>query len=186
MECGFRCTWRVRTLAIPPPRPSPREDKRPAGPRCTASQFQSGSHEQSSNAAQPKMAVNQPLELDGDRESGSTHLPPPTADGVAAKAASSPHASQVPSEPGRVVIRVPRSFYFKMQIRNDDHVPTPEEQKLMVERTEKQIRTAVAPCSRRLSPGGWMSIPYPMTRRYPALRSYPAHSSRVIGSWSGD
>ena len=31
-----------------------------------------------------------------------------------------------------------------MQIRNDDHVPTPEEQKLMVERTVKQIRTGVA------------------------------------------
>ena len=76
----------------------------------TASQFQSGSHEQLSNAAQPKMAVNQPLELDGDRESGSTQLPPPTADGVAAKAASSPHASQAPSEPGRVVIRVPRAL----------------------------------------------------------------------------
>ena len=43
-----------------------------------------------------------------------------------------------------MVIHVPRSFYFNMQIRNDDHDPSPEERQVMAERTERQIRTAVA------------------------------------------
>ena len=38
---------------------------------------------------------------------------------------------------------MPRSFYLNMQIRNDDHDPSPEERQVMAERTEKQIRTAV-------------------------------------------
>jgi hypothetical protein len=39
---------------------------------------------------------------------------------------------------------VPRSFYLNMQIRNDDHGPSQEELQVMSERTERQIRTAVA------------------------------------------
>jgi flagellar M-ring protein FliF len=46
-------------------------------------------------------------------------------------------------EPGRVLIYVPRSFYLNADIRPDNREPTQSELRLMAERTENQIRTAV-------------------------------------------
>ena len=48
-----------------------------------------------------------------------------------------------PNERGRVVVFVPRSFYYKMEIRSDQGDPSLEELKSMAERTERSIRLAV-------------------------------------------
>jgi flagellar M-ring protein FliF len=120
----------------------------PSAPAAFASagRNDSISREHRASPSQPKMAANQPLgTLEGDPEPAPA-LPVPKS-GVSASAAkgSSPnHASDGVAERGRVVIRVPRSFYYKTQIRNDEHDPSPEERMVMTERTEKQIRTAVA------------------------------------------
>ena len=91
------------------------------------------------------MAANQPLALEGDREPGLGHCGAlATAAQRLAKGPGPSHASEAAGERGRVVIHVPRSFYFNMQIRNDERDPSPEERLVMTERTERQIRTAVA------------------------------------------
>jgi flagellar M-ring protein FliF len=51
---------------------------------------------------------------------------------------------QRPREPGRVLIYVPRSFYLNADIRPDNHEPSREDLRLMTERTENQIKTAVS------------------------------------------
>jgi type III secretory pathway lipoprotein EscJ len=110
-----------------------------------SSRADSGLLEQRAKPHQPKMAVNQPLSLEGDRELGSALPVPKTgAPAAVAKGAIATHARAGAAERGRVVVRVPRSFYYRMQIRNDEHDPSPEERRFMAERTEGQIRTAVA------------------------------------------
>src|SRR5262249_46940003 len=110
-----------------------------------ASRADSGSLEQRAKPAQPRMAANQPLSLEADREPGSAlPLPKTVPPAAIAKAASPGRASEGAAERGRVVVRVPRSFYYRMQTRNDEHDPSPEERRVMAERTEGQIRTAVA------------------------------------------
>ena len=46
-------------------------------------------------------------------------------------------------ERGRVLIHVPRSFYYTVDIRTGDREPSRDDLRVMAERTEKQIRTAV-------------------------------------------
>jgi flagellar M-ring protein FliF len=101
----------------------------------SSSRGDAGSRERPGTPAQPKMAANQPLALEGDRDPAQ----------AAAKGPGPSQASEATGERGRVVIRVPRSFYLKNQLRNDEqHDPSPEERLVMTERTERQIRTAVA------------------------------------------
>jgi hypothetical protein len=47
-------------------------------------------------------------------------------------------------EHGRVLVYVPRSFYYNAEIRTDDREPAREELLAMAERTEKMVRNAVA------------------------------------------
>ena len=47
--------------------------------------------------------------------------------GVAANATGSPHAGESPHERGQVLIYVPRSFYYNMEIRTDDREPSRED-----------------------------------------------------------
>lgn len=105
-----------------------------AVPNVAASRGDLGSRELPPLPPQAVMAANQPLLIEGDRE----------ASAAAGNRAGSLHASEGQGERGQVVIHVPRSFYFKMQIRSDDRDPSPEERQVMAERTERQIRTAVA------------------------------------------
>jgi flagellar biosynthesis/type III secretory pathway M-ring protein FliF/YscJ len=113
----------------------------------SSSRADSDSRERRGAPPQLKMAVNHPLAFEGDREPGAVQLTPRPGtgtSGAAAKGTSPAHASDGAAERGRVVIRVPRSFYYNMQMRSDDHDPSPEERQFMADRTERQIRTAVA------------------------------------------
>jgi flagellar biosynthesis/type III secretory pathway M-ring protein FliF/YscJ len=113
----------------------------------TSSRTDSPSRDHRGGASQPKMVANQPLVLEGDREGGSaagSTGPAPQSAAVRGAGPSHASASEAAAERGRVVVRVPRSFYYKMQLRNDDRDPSPEERLVMTERTERQIRTLVS------------------------------------------
>jgi hypothetical protein len=76
------------------------------------------------------IGLNRPVELEPE--------PPPSA----AVAVASPVASQ--HEKGKVLINVPRSFYFQAMIdRNDHREPSVEELHKVALRTEKQIKNVV-------------------------------------------
>jgi len=109
-----------------------------------SSRGDAGSRELPPLPPQTVMAANRPILIEGDREASSVPSTIPAAPAAAGKGASSLHVSEGQGERGHVVIHVPRSFYFKMQIRSDDRDPSPEERQVMAERTERQIRTAVA------------------------------------------
>ncbi len=93
--------------------------------------------------------VNEPLgRLEPDRESVSHPLPArPASLGSQAIAANTPHAGHAGEsslERGRVLIYVPRSFYYGVDLKTDEREPSRDDLRLVAERTEKQIRTAVA------------------------------------------
>jgi hypothetical protein len=100
----------------------------------------------------PAIGVNQPLELEPEPESATKLLPAPKAASVAASGiAANPivgghrgdREHQHQHERGRVLIHVPRSFYINGDTRTDSREPSREELRVMADRTEKQIRTAV-------------------------------------------
>ena len=97
----------------------------------------------------PTIGVNEPLgPLEPDREPVPQPLPAVSvAPGSQAIAANTPHngqAGETPAERGRVLIYVPRSFYHGVDLKTDEREPSRDDLRLMAERTEKQIRTAVA------------------------------------------
>jgi flagellar M-ring protein FliF len=103
----------------------------------------------------PMIGVNQPLTLDPNSEaespakaslkigadSGIT-VNETTASVAAAGPVSVAQADQR-SERGRLLIYVPRSFYYYADIRNPEREPTRDELLAMRERTERQIRKQV-------------------------------------------
>jgi hypothetical protein len=107
-----------------------------------------------SGGASPSVVVNQPADLEPDSGAAEpvARAGPPAvaAHGSADKVhdAASPHEAAKPGERegehGRVLVYVPRSFYYNAEIRTNQREPSREELLRMAERTEKQIRTAVS------------------------------------------
>ena len=93
-------------------------------------------------SAVPMMAINHPLAINPDAEPAPAPATVPVAH-AAAKAQGPRRVGESPNERGRVVVFVPRSFYYKMEIRSDQGDPSLEELKSMAERTERSIRLAV-------------------------------------------
>jgi flagellar M-ring protein FliF len=95
----------------------------------------------------PTIAVNEPL---GPLEPEPVPQPVPAVSatpGSQAIAASIPRtgqAGETPIERGRVLIYVPSSFYHGVDLKTDEREPSRDDLRLIAERTEKQIRTAVA------------------------------------------
>ncbi len=98
------------------------------------------------SGSEPSIAVNRPLSIEPRGESSRV----PTSSGAlaetppAGKARSGRPVGEPLHEGGRVVVFVPRSFYYKMEIRSDHGEPSPDDLRAMEERTEKSIRMAVA------------------------------------------
>ncbi len=96
-----------------------------------------------------RSGVNEPL---GPLEPERDPIPQPmpttfAAPGSQAIAASTPRIEQTgetPPERGRVLIYVPSSFYHGVDLKTDEREPSRDDLRLIAERTEKQIRTAVA------------------------------------------
>lgn len=113
-------------------------------PDHMAAPSEGGAPPPQSVTAPPAFGVNRPLgELDQ-----LPQLPEVVAKEVDAGAAAAHNDAREQSqklEPGRVFIYVPRSFYFNAaNIRTDNREPTQEELRIMEDRTENQIRTAVS------------------------------------------
>jgi len=99
-----------------------------------------------SGGSKAKIFVNQPTELAPEPKS-VTKPPSPggPASGLENGISLSPASAVQPGEHerGRVLVYVPRSYYYNVDIRTDDREPSREDLRVMAERTEKQIRTAV-------------------------------------------
>jgi hypothetical protein len=97
----------------------------------------------------PTIKVNAPLgPLDLDREPA---IPPsprgpaaPESQAFATRPARTGQTGEVPSVHGTVLIYVPRSFYYNVDPKTDEREPSRDSLRLIAERTEKQIRTAVS------------------------------------------
>jgi flagellar M-ring protein FliF len=109
-----------------------------------AGSSEGGTPQPHSGPSAPAFRLNQPLgELDPP--------PKPTADRGnrtdigAVTAHTESHEQPRKQEPGRIFVYVPRSFYFNAaNFRTDNREPTQEELRIMEDRTENQIRTAVS------------------------------------------
>src|SRR5262249_53689873 len=97
--------------------------------------------------ARPASFVNKAADLEG--EPGVSSKPAPARavvlDGENASHANAagglPHRDRG-RERGRVLIHVPRSFYYYADLRTDHREPSREDLRAMADRTEKQIRAA--------------------------------------------
>ncbi len=96
----------------------------------------------------PAMKINQPTTLEPESLPAlPTAMAPGGANGARTNPGGGRHSAeneqQRKREPGRVLIYVPRSFYFNADIRPDNREPTRDDLRSMAERTENQIRMAV-------------------------------------------
>jgi hypothetical protein len=102
-----------------------------------------------SGGPRPMISLNHPLKLEPEPRS-ATKFPTPEGPVVALEKESPtiPAPAVQPGERGRergrVLVQVPRSFYFNADVRTDDREPSQEDLRAMAERTEKHIRTAVS------------------------------------------
>jgi len=92
--------------------------------------------------------VNQPVVLEPETKS-ATKPPSPGEPALAVEnggplvPAARVQSGEREHERGRALIYVPRSFYYNVDIRTDNREPSREDLRVIAERTEKQIRTAV-------------------------------------------
>ena len=121
-----------------------RQERRARRSPCRDGALERAESDTVAKAAQPVMAINHPLAINGDAEPAFAEASPSaTAHGGAVRAQGARRAGEFPNERGRVVVFVPRSFYYKMEIRNDQSEPSLEELKSMADRTEKSVRLAL-------------------------------------------
>jgi hypothetical protein len=109
---------------------------------------EAGPGQSRSGSSPPSVAVNQPMDLELDRVPHAKTFPPARSVSGAARegAASAPDAAPPADregERGRVLVYVPRSFYYNAEIRTSNRDPSREELLQTAERTEKLIRNAV-------------------------------------------
>jgi flagellar M-ring protein FliF len=105
----------------------------------------------------PEVAVNRPLALEpapprietADGSASPGPVAPPSAPASASARqprlppSAGPSGDGGQSEQGRIWVTVPRSYYYHVSNFSGHHEPSQDELKLLVARTEKQIRTAV-------------------------------------------
>ena len=121
-----------------------------------------GAIEEHPSGSHPLMAANRPLSLEGGGELSPRMAAGPPAAGksqdrsrpsgeggarlepVATARSAVRVAGDTSKEWGRVVVNVPRSFYLNMEIRGDQGKPSLEELRVMADRTEKSILTAIS------------------------------------------
>jgi hypothetical protein len=164
------------------------------GPRQTneAGPIASPEPRPGSGGSRSTMLLNRPLQLEPEPKPVSK---PPAPEGPALavenRNPSTPALPVLPGEregqQGRVLIHVPRSFYYyyNADIRSDDREPSREDLHAMVERTEKQIRTAVSLVIRE--PEAWKvdidTIPDEVSLNRPVALSSAADARRRYLDW---
>jgi hypothetical protein len=124
----------------------------------------------------PIVAVNRPLSA----------VEPPPAPALRPAAAASP--AQSPSEPGRIWVRIPRSYYYHVSILPGHKEPSLEEFQKLAAGIEEKIRTGigmVVPLSGR---GAWKAtidvIPDAVPLSRPTVVPTAAEPRRLAIDWS--
>lgn len=163
----------------------------PAAPdRSSAGQPSNAAPRSASGGPTPAIVVNKPAELEPEPKP-VTRTPSPAVPASAAENASPPIAGSAGRhgehgrDRGRVVIHVPRSFYYNADIRTADREPPREDLRLMAERTEKQVRTAVALVVPESE--SWKvevdTIPDEVSLNRPSVSPSPSEARRRLWDW---
>ena len=96
-------------------------------------------------------------------------------------------AVRVPAEPGRIWVKVPRSYYYQVSILPSRKEPSLEELQKLVVRTEEQIKTGIALVVPLAGPGSWKTtidvIPDEVPLDRPPVVRSPVDSRRVALDW---
>jgi hypothetical protein len=91
------------------------------------------------------------------------------------------------AEPGRIWVRVPRSYYYQVSILPSHKEPSQEELQKLVLRTEEQIKTGIALVVPLAGPGSWKTaidvIPDEVPLDRPPVVRSPLDSRRVVLDW---
>jgi hypothetical protein len=124
--------------------------------------------------------VNQPAGLDSE--------PTPAKPSAVASSSNEPAAAagEPRCESGRVLVNVPRSFYYNALVNKADHLePSPEEFQLMAVRTELSVKMVVGVVLSQQ--GSWKvdvdTIPDELPAVRPAVLSYQVESRRKALDW---
>jgi hypothetical protein len=160
----------------------------PAVDRAALARAGSGLPKPRLGGTSPAMAVNHPVELDAEAEPAPTPPPPASAGSAAANSAAPAiggHLGDHAHERGRVLIYVPRSFYYGAEIKAENRAPSRDDLRAMADRTENQIRTAL----RFVLPetGSWEvtvdTIPDEVPLYRPVVLASPADPRRKALDW---
>jgi flagellar M-ring protein FliF len=147
--------------------------------------------------AAPAVAVNRPLTLEpepppppqaatGAPAPGSTSTATPPSE--AGRRVLAPSVSRdVSTDPGRVWVRVPRSFYYHVGILPNHKEPSLEEFQKLVARTEEQIKTVIALVVPLSGSSAWKTtidmIPDKVPLDRPPVVAPPADARRIALDW---
>jgi flagellar biosynthesis/type III secretory pathway M-ring protein FliF/YscJ len=140
------------------------------------------------------MGVNEPVTLEPEPEPDRAVSPPQPAVSsfvgateTALGPAAGGHSAEArhDRERGHILVHVPRSFYIDADIRNDAREPSQLERRVMEERTERLIRTAVGLVV--TDPESWKldvdTIPDDASLSRKIVLAYPADSRRIDLDW---
>ena len=139
---------------------------------------------------EPAIGINHPLTLDPDPPVALPHSA--QASTVTANETTlSPPPGGHPAlirhdrEVGHILVHVPRSFYINADIRSDSREPSRQELRVMEERTERQIQTAVGLVFTESE--SWKldvdTIPDDASLSRPIVLASPADSRRLVLDW---
>ncbi|MFO0892663.1 MAG: hypothetical protein U0790_26410 [Isosphaeraceae bacterium] len=127
--------------------PEPRDDPAPPSGRAAAA----GDRGPASSA----IALNRGLSLEADPHEPGAKAAAPDLDRAGAEASREPAASRRRVDPGRVWVRVPRSYYYQVSLLPGHKEPSREDLIKLATRTEEQIRTGVGLIVPLAGPAAW-------------------------------
>ena len=154
------------------------------------------------NSAEPRVsipagAMNRPVALEPELPSPpraatgepapklTTTVAPPSAPSPRTPAQSG--SRDVPTETGRVWVKVPRSWYYHISMATSHREPPLEEMQKLVVRTEEDIKTGVAMVVPLSGPSGWTTtigmIPDELPLQRPAVVAPPSDARRIALDW---
>jgi hypothetical protein len=115
----------------------------------TASGSSNVSSQHAADGSSPKIVVNKPATLEPESKSGlnsrsSGDLAPAADNGGQLAGPLAVRVDDRRHQSGRVVVRVPRGFYYSVATKTGDREPARDDLRLIADRTERQIRTAIS------------------------------------------
>jgi hypothetical protein len=157
---GMRVSVQLPGGEVPNSRPS----GGPVGATVTASPPTRPSHPASGpsrDVPAPALSLNRTMSLDTEPAAANStspsrsSSPEPAGGDSSSESTSASSSSRAPSQPGRVWIRVPRSYYYQVSLVPGHKEPSREDLMKLAARTEEQIRTGVGLIVPLSGPAGW-------------------------------